>query len=44
MVEDVGLVLAEIADGETLDSIKEATSASFEVRRQAYILKCCSDD
>ncbi|XP_063681215.1 succinyl-CoA:3-ketoacid coenzyme A transferase 1, mitochondrial-like [Bolinopsis microptera] len=31
VVKDVGLVLEEIAEGETLDSIKEATSAPFEV-------------
>ena len=30
--EDVGLILMEIADGETIDSIKEATSAALEVR------------
>ena len=30
--KDVGLILMEIADGETIDSIKEATSAAFEVR------------
>ena len=30
--KDVGLILMEIADGETIDSIKEATSAAFEVK------------
>ena len=30
--KDVRLILMEIADGETIDSIKEATSAAFEVR------------
>lgn len=31
VVKDVGLVLEEMAEGETIDSIKKATSASFEV-------------
>ena len=31
VVEGVGLVLAEIAEGETLDTIKQATAAGFEV-------------
>ena len=40
VVKDVGLVLEEMAEGETLDSIKEATSASFEVRITIDITQC----
>ena len=37
VVDGVGLVLTELAESETLDSIKEATAAPFEVKREGSV-------